>query len=185
MDTAFALTRELTLSGVLISGSLGRLPELDAVALGIHDPGEAAVLSRFDFRIHFDSLAAKRGQERIEVPHPVIDHERSDARLEVPGVSWKRRPDRPGGALRLGLLAPLEGDVAVAIHRKAKVRLVPLRQGPGILRLEKHSSENPYPLHGLISFFVNELTDLGKYYRAAKKPFRGLLRTKPLTKLNF
>ncbi len=46
----------------------------------------------------------------------------------------------------------------------------------------KHSSETS---HGLISFFVNELPDLYKYYRAAEKPFRGLLRTKPLKKLNF
>jgi hypothetical protein len=84
------------------------------------------------------------------------------------------RPPR-GIGRRRGRRHPPEGQGAFDT--------APLR--PRDPSLEKHSSEARYALHGLISFFVNELTDLGKYCRAARKPFRGLLRTKPLMKLNF
>jgi hypothetical protein len=90
----------------------------------------------------------------------------------------------------VGLLAPVEDDVAVAIHRNAQVRSIPLRQGPGIFRLEEHASETRHsahraPPHVLISFSIKGLSEPNKYYRRAKKPFRCLLRTKPVMKLNF
>src|ERR1700693_4356954 len=91
--------------GILL---LRRLPELDAVSLGVHVPGNAAVLPLFDSGIDLHALPAQLFQEPVEIPDAVIDHEGRRARLGVFRVAGGRRPDRPAGAVA-GRLPPPPG----------------------------------------------------------------------------
>src|ERR1700722_14725512 len=50
------------------------LPEFDAVAFGVGDPGESAVVGVFAFGVDGDACSGELGEEGIEVVDAVIDH---------------------------------------------------------------------------------------------------------------
>src|SRR5205807_10403022 len=83
-----------------------RFPELDAVAFGIHDPGEAAVIVVLALGVNFDAFAAELRQQSIEVVHAIVDHETGLAGVEVFGVAREEGPDGYGFALAAIKLLP-------------------------------------------------------------------------------
>src|SRR5436189_6215044 len=83
-------------SPALLSASIlaAGLPELDRVAFGIGQPGEASV--RVDLRVHFDrdaSVAKLRGH-LVEVADAEVDHPLEPPVAEVRRVLLERCEDR-------------------------------------------------------------------------------------------
>jgi hypothetical protein len=60
-----------------------RLPQLNAIALWIYDPGEAAVILVFSVRIDLDPFFFQHLQESIQILYTIINHERGAARVKV------------------------------------------------------------------------------------------------------
>src|SRR5947209_4697447 len=102
------------------------LPEFDAVAFGVGDPGELSELSILAARVDAHALRGQPREDRVEVVHAVVEHERRRARIEVVRVLVEQRPD--GGAGRIGIaLAPSEEDRSV-LRLEAEVCAVPLAE---------------------------------------------------------
>src|SRR5690606_32255210 len=59
-----------------------RLPQLDLVAIGIHDPGELSVFMRFRSGDDRDVGGAQLPEQFVEVVDPIVDHEGGFARAE-------------------------------------------------------------------------------------------------------
>src|SRR5687768_15663802 len=85
----------VTLSGslVLLVPRL-RLPELDLVAVRVHDPRELAVLVRFGSLDDRHALRTQLLEQPIEVVDAVVDHERRRARTEPLAVLPRHMPHR-------------------------------------------------------------------------------------------
>src|SRR5258705_9123249 len=75
--------RRRELVSPLVAGR--RLPQLDAMALRIGDPGEAPVLVLVALVGDLDALGPKRYKQRVEVVDAVVDHERG-----LPGAEVRR-----------------------------------------------------------------------------------------------
>src|SRR5690242_4039478 len=65
-----------------------RFPQLQLVPLGIEDPGELPVLVRLRLADELHASLAQLVDQRIEVVHAIVDHERSLTRAEplAPGI---------------------------------------------------------------------------------------------------
>src|ERR1700732_3789716 len=85
-----------------------RLPQFEAVAVAVLDPGEAAVTGVLALGIDPDSGGSKLGEQGVEVVDAVVDHGRLWAVSEVAGV---RGEGRPGGHAGAGgdFVGPLKG----------------------------------------------------------------------------
>ena len=55
---------------------LRRFPQLDAISVGIHDPGEAPVIIVFTVRIDLHTFFFQRLQQSVQIVDPIVDHER-------------------------------------------------------------------------------------------------------------
>src|SRR5579864_9007763 len=96
--------------------SASGLPELDRVAFGIGQPGEASV--RVDLRVQFDRDAsfAKLGDHLVEVADAEVDHPLEPPVAKVRRVLLERRQDscpctgppivRHAGDAEIGLVPP-------------------------------------------------------------------------------
>src|SRR5580692_12477337 len=102
------------------------LPECEAVAVAVLDPGEAAVAGVLALGIDPDSGGSKLGEQSVEVVDAVVDHGRLWAVAEVLGVGGEGRPGGHAGAGG-AFVGPRKGGVAV-VQRNAEVLGVPLCQ---------------------------------------------------------
>src|ERR1044072_8276334 len=68
--------------GLLARPSLARrwLPQLDSIALGVHDPAELPVLRVLHFIIHPHALGSQPRAQHAEVMHAIGGYERGPAR---------------------------------------------------------------------------------------------------------
>ncbi len=115
-----------------VSASLRRLPQLDAVALSVLDPGEFAVLGRLDaLGVDPDFLLLQGGDHLLQVRDAVVDHVALPALPEIFRVGLKQAPD--GRALLLGVLrvAPVEAAAGPLVADvEPEMLLVPTTQLP-------------------------------------------------------
>src|SRR5207248_11642959 len=94
----------------------GRLPKLDAVAFGIHDPAETAIVILLNAVINLHPFFPKLRQQAVEVFHAIIDHERRRARFEVFRVVRKGSPDSATFSLGSVGFAPMKRDLAILLE---------------------------------------------------------------------
>src|SRR5437660_2931748 len=80
---------------------LRRLPQLEAISLGVRRPSEAAVFAVIDLLVDRRSGFAKLSEHGIEIVDSVIDHEWGDGRIEVLRRRWKWRPNSHTDGVRL------------------------------------------------------------------------------------
>src|ERR1700674_158401 len=97
-----------------------RLPQFEAVAVAVLDPGEAAVAVVLALGIDPDSGGGKLGEQSVEVVDAVVDHGRLWAVAEVAGV---------GG----DFVGPLKAGAVEVAQCNAEVLGVPLCQRLWIL----------------------------------------------------
>src|SRR5439155_14331449 len=95
---------------------LERLPQLDFVAVGIVDPGEAAVAFVLALRVDLDAVFREAVEQRVEVVDDVVHHERGWAWVEVGGVAGLNAPDRHPLTFRIVLFTPRQDDTMAAIR---------------------------------------------------------------------
>jgi two-component sensor histidine kinase len=119
---------------------LARLPELEAVALGVVAPGEPAVLLFLLLVVDAHAGLAQLRDHRVEVADAVVEHRRLLAR---PVVARRREdaPDRLVAGVRDERLA------APVLHVDAEVLRVPLAQPLGVARAEEHPADPDHALH--------------------------------------
>jgi hypothetical protein len=79
---------------ILVSLPLGRLPELDLVAFGVHDPPELAVLGVVCLLQHVAALLSQGREKAVQIGDAVVDHERGCTRREVVAFRAADGPDR-------------------------------------------------------------------------------------------
>src|SRR5882757_7324700 len=91
---------------------LQRLPEFEAIALWIGDPGEAAIGVVFAVRVDGDAGGSKLDEESVEIIDTVVDHCGLSAGAEVGGVSGEEGPDSASGGWG-DLVGPEKGGSAV------------------------------------------------------------------------
>src|SRR3954465_44503 len=72
---------------------LERLPEFDFVAVGVVDPGEAAVGFVLTLRVNFDAFFLEAIEDSVHIVDDVVDHERGLAGREVVGGGREQAPD--------------------------------------------------------------------------------------------
>src|ERR1041385_7430167 len=121
--------------------SCRRLPQLDSIALGIHDPAEPPVLRVLDLLVDPHALGPQRREQAVQVMHAIVDHERRRAGREVLRVRGKQRPR--GRAWTL----PIERGAAPLLHVDAEVLLVPGTESLRILGLEEDATDAGHTLH--------------------------------------
>src|SRR5262245_54370091 len=124
-----------------LSCAVGRLPELDLVAFGIHDPAEFAVIGVVRLVEDVAAFLSQRLEERREVGDTVVDHECRLARRVVVVLRVADVPDGRAFERIAGVVRPLECRAAPGLDIDAEVLLVPGAERRGILRLEEDSAD--------------------------------------------
>src|SRR6185369_2523673 len=103
-----------------------RLPELDLVALRIHDPSEFPVFRVVGLVEHVATFLAQCFEKCVQIVDAIVDHEGRLARSEVFAV---RRADRPGrsspGRFAFGV-SPVERRSTPGLNVDPEVVLVPI-----------------------------------------------------------
>src|SRR5262249_750388 len=103
---------------------LSRLPQLDLVAVGIHDPRELAVLVGIGALHKLDALFLELREQRRQVVDPVVDHEARRGGAEPLRLALSDVPD--GEAAILGVvLWPLQDRATPVFERQAQIVPVP------------------------------------------------------------
>src|SRR5689334_6248735 len=117
------------------------LPQFHFVSVGIHDPGELSVFSRFGTADDFDSVRAELCDQFVEVVDAVIDHESGVARAEPFGITFRDAPD--GESLVLGLvIRPSQHRAAPAFEWQSEVFLIPRGKCSAVVcALEKDAAD--------------------------------------------
>ncbi len=118
----------------------GRLPELEAIALGVDRPAEAPdPVEHLDPLVDLDAGSSELREHRVEIADRVVDHPLL-RRRPVVGVLRKRRPD---GVAALG-----EDRVRlVALPRNTEVLLVPGGQRLRVASAEEDAADPGHALH--------------------------------------
>src|SRR3981189_719735 len=97
-----AVEATVPVQAVSLGGDYEGLPEFDAVAFGIGDPGEAAVVEVFAVGVDGDACGGELGEEGVEVVDTVVDHGLLGAAFvalaEVGGVFGEEGPDGHAGS---------------------------------------------------------------------------------------
>src|SRR5215211_6821267 len=102
------------------------LPELNLVALWIHDPSEFSILRVVGLVEHVTALFAQRFEKPREIFDSIVDHEGRLARSEVLAVCWTDRPGRSSlGRVAFGV-SPVEGRSTSGLNVDTEVLLVPI-----------------------------------------------------------
>ena len=123
------------------AGQLARLPELEAIALRVDRPAEAAdAVQVLDLLVDLDAGVAKLGEHRVEVRdgevhHPLLCRPASSPCPRANGA--QTRVERLSG----------KTDVPVRLHRDAEVLRVPGDERLRIPRPEEHSADPGDALH--------------------------------------
>src|SRR5712692_784334 len=120
---------------------LRRFPQLNAIAVGIHDPGEAAVIVIFAVGIDFHAFFLQHLQQRVQVIHAIVDHELGSAGIEVFRLPGKNGPHGHALLLRVLGVSPFKGRAGALGHAlDTEVFLVPLVELLWIFRLEENAA---------------------------------------------
>src|SRR4029077_20489963 len=121
-------------------GPSGRLRELEAVALRIRAPAEAAVLVLAG-PLDLDARGAQLSQHRVEIADAVVHHRLPISRPEVLGLGRKDRPDErlPAGRALYGAVPVLDFD--------AEVLGIPRHEQGGLARPQEHTADAGDALH--------------------------------------
>src|SRR5580765_160519 len=127
---------------------VGRLPQLDLVALGIDHPAELPILGFVDLLLDVHTFRTQGGEQRVQVGDAVVDHERGG---EVLGVGGKQAPGRGPATFRIVRALPVERGPAPRLDVDSQVRLVPGTQSLRVFRLEEDATDTCDPLHGFSS----------------------------------
>jgi hypothetical protein len=120
------------------------LPEFDAVAFGVGDPGEAAVVVVFAVGIDGYARGGELGEEPVEVVDAVVDHGLLGAAFvalaEVGGVFGE---EGPGGHAGGGwdFVGPQESGSAVVGELEAEVLGVPGAEGFGVAGAKEDAAD--------------------------------------------
>src|SRR5581483_11226764 len=133
---------------------LDRLPQLDLVPVVVVDPGEAAVALVLPFGVDPDAVFRQPLQQRVEIVHDVVHHERRLARLEVLRVAREYAPDRHLLAVRVVLFPPRQ-DHAVPAVRETEMLRVPVLHLLLIRGLEEDpadTEDSALLAHGCVPF---------------------------------
>src|SRR5882757_9950841 len=130
-----------------------RLPQFDAVAVAVLDPGEAAVAGVLALGIDPDSGSSKLGEQSVEVVDAVVNHGRLCAVAEVAGVGGEGRPSGHAGAGG-DFVGPQKGGAAEVVQRQAEVVGVPLCQRLWILRAEEDAADACDSCHGTLQWLA-------------------------------
>src|SRR6185295_1706270 len=102
-----------------------RLPELNFVALWIHDPPEFPVLRVLGLLEHVTAFFAQRFEKSCEIFDSIVDHEGRLARSEVLAIRWTDQPGRSSlGRVAFGV-SPGEGCSTPVLNVDPEVLLVP------------------------------------------------------------
>ena len=123
-----------------------RLPEFDAVTLGVGDPGKVPVGGGFLVGIDGDVGGTELGEEGFKVVHAIVDHGALGGRAEVlAGVG----EEHPGGLAGTGgdFVGPEEGGTAVVGELDAEVFGVPASEGFGVAGFEEDSADSGDSCH--------------------------------------
>src|SRR6266849_6376900 len=72
--TVLTVQKSPLFSDLFCGGKWEGLPELDAVTLGVDDPGETSVVVVFAFGVYGDACGGQLGEEGVEVVYAVVDH---------------------------------------------------------------------------------------------------------------
>ena len=108
------------------------LPEFDAVAFWVDDPGEAAEVVVFTMRVDDDGRGCKLGEKGVQVVDPVVDHGLLGAFFcagaEVGGVFGEDGPFGSAGVWR-DFVGPEEAGAAIGVELEAEVLGVPGGEG--------------------------------------------------------
>jgi hypothetical protein len=127
------------------------LPEFDAVAFGVGDPGEAAVFGVLAVGVDGDVSGGELGEEGVEVVDTVVDHGLLRAFFvalaEVGGVFGE---ERPGGHAGGGwdFVGPEEGGSAVVGELDAEVLGVPGAEGLRVAGAKEDAADSGDSGHG-------------------------------------
>src|SRR5262249_19769227 len=95
--------------------ALRRLPQLDAVPLGIHHPGKLSVRLLLNLFVDRSAGGAELSEHGVEVFDAEVDHEGGLARLEVLGVGGECRPDEAWAGIAFGR----KGGLAMLVSGEA------------------------------------------------------------------
>jgi len=122
------------------------LPEFEAVALGVGDPGEVAVGSGFLVGVDGDVGGAELCEEGFEVVNAVVDHGALGRGAEVVGGVGE---EHPGGLAGTGgdFVGPEEAGAAVVGELDAEVLGVPGGEGFGVAGFEEDAADSGDSCH--------------------------------------
>jgi len=112
-----------------------RLPELDAVAFEIPDPRKFAVRGVVALGIDAHACCGQLGEQSVEVVDAEVDHGLLRALPEIGRIEGEMGEDGRACGFRA-----VEGERSAALVLNAEVRRVPLRERPGVARLEKDAA---------------------------------------------
>jgi hypothetical protein len=123
-----------------------RLPEFDAVALGVGDPGEVAVRRGFLLGVDGDVGGAKLGEQGFEVVDAIVDHGALGGVAEVFAGVGK---EHPGGLAGTGrdFVGPEKGGTTVVGELNAEVLGVPGGEGLGVAGFEEDTADSGDSCH--------------------------------------
>src|SRR5207248_6517236 len=108
------------------SSPLWRLPELNFVALWIHDPSKFPVLRVVGLLEHVATFLAQGFEKCCQIFDSIVDHEGRLARSEVLAVRWTDRPDRSSLDRVAFGVSPLEGCSTPRLNVNPELLLVPI-----------------------------------------------------------
>src|SRR5687767_2848576 len=119
-----------------------RFPELDLVAVWIHDPRERAVLVKLGPLHDLHVVAAQLLEHPGHVIDAIVDHEARLARAEPLAIGRSEMPHGEAFVLRV-IVGPPQDRTAEIFERDAEILLIPSSEQLRIaLRPEKHSADS-------------------------------------------
>src|SRR4051812_3189967 len=135
-----------------------RLPQLDLVAVGIHDPGELAVLVLLGPLDDRDAVLLELRENSPEIVDAVVDHEARRTRVEPLRLALGDVPDGEAAILRL-VIGPPQDCAAPRLERQAEV--IPIPGGePCVVRrrLEEDAADPGHARHHHLRFRQSRTT---------------------------
>src|SRR5262249_37344522 len=131
----------------LLFFSAHRLPQLDLVAIGIHDPGELAVLVGVGSLHDLDAVLLELREQRRQVVDPVVDHEAGGAGAEPLRLALGDVPDGEPAILGV-IVGPPQDRATPVLERQAQIVSIPGSETLVIRRrLEEHATDPSHTGH--------------------------------------
>src|SRR5260370_13843407 len=125
-----------------------RFPELNAVAVQVHDPTKSSVVVFLDLRVDPDAFITQSLQRRPEIVHDVVHHCGCFALAKICRCRRKNVPRREIAFGRAVCLSPGEHGPSIALTNNAYMLGIPGAEGPWIFGFEKNSADATNTCHG-------------------------------------